>query len=347
MKISKNKIKSLVAEAMKKTILKEVKANNWQEYVNVGKNEANKQERRKLWMMWELWTKGDSKASFALMDATLPVNPTEYTGDYSGWVEWYKDMVKNKEAMASMGRTKNFNVDDHFKYVEKYFPKEAMIPTMKIAKMEADQQTVSNFINGLGFDKKPEAVALDFLDKSKEKAAALAAIDDMFEGLPDKIQDNSLKTSIANVKSGLTLYLFRDPKIDTIFTNDPEGMLELMIGSDVDKLANADSFYRLALHHAIKSDSSLDQKQKQELVEFINRIGLTKPDKAGLASSSKYKEIKDSSKEAVANSALFKAIETSSGVAGEEKKQSNESKMMNENRIRAIIRHELIQAMKS
>jgi len=347
MKISKNKIKSLVAEAMKKTILKEVKANNWQEYVNVGKNEANKQERRKLWMMWELWTKGDSKASFALMDATLPVNPTEYTGDYSGWVEWYKDMVKNKEAMASMGRTKNFNVDDHFKYVEKYFPKEAMIPTMKIAKMEADQQTVSNFINGLGFDKKPEAVALDFLDKSKEKAAALAAIDEMLKDLPIKIQDDSLKTSIANVKSGSTLYLFRDPKIDTIFTNDPEGMLELMIGSDVDKLANADSFYRLALHHAIKSDSSLDQKQKQELVEFINRIGLTKPDKAGLASSSKYKEIKDSSKEAVANSALFKAIETSSGVAGEEKKQSNESKMMNENRIRAIIRHELIQAMKS
>jgi hypothetical protein len=344
MKISKNKIKSLVAEAMKKTILKEVKANNWQEYVNVGKNEANKQERRKLWMMWELWTKGDSKASFALMDATLPVNPTEYTGDYSGWVEWYKDMVKNKEAMASMGRTKNFNVDDHFKYVEKYFPKEAMIPTMKIAKMEADQQTVSNFINGLGFDKKPEAVALDFLDKSKEKAAALAAIDDMFEGLPDKIQDNSLKTSIANVKSGLTLYLFRDPKIDTIFANDPNGMLELMIGSDVDKLANADSFYRLALHHAIKSDSSLELAQKQELVEFIDEIGLTKPDKAELASSTKYKETKDSSEEAVANSPLFKAIETSS-LAGSEK--ANESKMMNENRIRAIIRHELIQAMKS
>jgi hypothetical protein len=347
MKISKNKIKSLVAEAMKKTILKEVKANTWEEYVNVGKSEADKQKRRRLWAMWELWTKPTQVQVELSYAKSLPVNPAEYAADYSGWVNWYIDVTKNKEAMSAMGRTKNFNVDDHFKYVEKYFPNAAKDPTMQIAKMKADQQTVSNFINGLGFDKKPEAVALDFLDKSKEKAAALAAIDEMLKDLPIKIQDDSLKTSIANVKSGSTLYLFRDPKIDTIFTNDPEGMLELMIGSDVDKLANADSFYRLALHHAIKSDSSLDQKQKQELVEFINRIGLTKPDKAGLASSSKYKEIKDSSKEAVANSALFKAIETSSGVAGEEKKQSNESKMMNENRIRAIIRHELIQAMKS
>ena len=48
MKISKNKIKSLVAEAMKKTILKEVKANNWKEYVNVANSEADKQKRRKM-----------------------------------------------------------------------------------------------------------------------------------------------------------------------------------------------------------------------------------------------------------------------------------------------------------
>ena len=347
MKISKNKIKSLVAEAMKKTILKEVKANNWQEYVNVGKSEADRQERRKLWMMWELWTKGDSKASFALMDTTLPVNPTEYTGDYSGWVEWYKDMVKNKEAMASMGRKNNFNVADHFKYVDKYFPNEAKLPTMKIQKMNADQQVVDNFIDGLGFDKKPEAVALDFLDKSKEKAAALAAINDMFKDLPDKIQDNNLKKSVANVKSGLTLYLFRDPEIDTIFTNDPEGMLVEMIGPDVDRLMEADPFYIFSLHHAVKSDNSLTSEQKEKLVNNINATGLKRPNEEQLASSSMWKEISKSSEEAVANSPLFKAIETSSAVAGSEEKSANESKMMNENRIRAIIRHELIQAMKS
>ena len=56
----------------------------------------------------------------------------------------------------------------------------------------------------------------------------------------------------------------------------------------------------------------------------------------------------------MANSPLFKAIETSSlagrtseKASSDKKENTNESKMMNENRIRAIIRHELIQAMKS
>ncbi len=346
MKISKNKIKSLVAEAMKKTILKEVKANNWEEYVNVGKSEADKQKRRRLWAMWELWTK-PTQVNVELSNANLPVNPTNYAVDYNGWVNWYIDVTKNKEAMAAMGRTKNFNVDDHFKYVETYFPNAAKEPTMKIAKMKADQQTVNNFIDELGFDKKPEAVALDFLDKSKEKAAALAAINDMFKDLPDEIRDNNLKKSVANVKSGLTLYLFRDPEIDTIFTNDPEGMLVEMIGPDVDKLMEADPFYIFSLHHAVKSDNSLTSEQKEKLVKNINATGLKRPNEEQLASSSMWKEISKSSEEAVANSPLFKALETSSAVTGSEEKSANESKMMNENRIRAIIRHELIQAMKN
>ena len=309
MKISKRKIKSLIAEAMQKTILKEVKANNWDEYVNVGKTEAAKQERRKLWMMWELWTKADSPASYVLMDApNIPVNPTQYTGGYDGWVEWYKDMVKNKEAMSSMGRTKNFNVADHFKYVEKYFPKEAMLPTMKIAKMKADQQVVDNFMTSLtALDNQPQVASLDFLNK--------------------KLETNS-KTLVATIKDAAQKY-----KIDANSIDNNK------VDNAVKELSNGDAMGRLAATREV--EKVLDPKLASEFLELID---LSKPSKAELKKSKKYQSaLNDTEK-----SELAKGLsdESESGVAGEDKKKSNESKMMNENRIRAIIRHELIQSMK-
>ena len=298
MKISKRKIESLVAEAIKKTVLKEVKANNWQEYVNVGKTEADRQERRKLWMMWELWTKGDSKASFALMDATLPVNPTEYTGDYGGWVEWYKDMVKNKEAMASMGRKNNFNVDDHFKYVDKYFPNEAKLPTMKIQKMNADQQVVDNFIQGLNaLEKEPKFAKLDLPGKDKDKkdlALSSEPSRNIF-GFDEKPKAKGKTVTRAQSIEG---YLLTQAI--------PPASLPLDIRNQYPKQSemykkNPSLFHKLAKGESLTSD---------EEAAYAKLVG------------------KDAS----------------TRIAGGE--PVKESKHINENRIRAIIRHELIQSMK-
>ena len=273
MKITRRRFLQLVESSIRKNLLNEVKkANNWEEYVNVGKTDADKKERRKLWMMWELWTRGDTEASYALMDADMPVNPTEYTGGYEGWVEWYKDMVKNKDAMAAMGRTKHFSVADHFKYVEKYFPEKAKLPTMRIAKSKADQKVVDDFMKDINFGEKPETKTADTAQAKRSGGSKGLSIFGFSEapvvsGAVTRAQDiaSFLLTRAAAPKNLPPAQKQQYPKQAALYAKNPSLFFKLAKGI---KLTAAEE----KEHAALTGKSSSEKKEANEAYRRIKKL---------------------------------------------------------------------------
>lgn len=320
MKISRNKLKRLVEQSMKKVLVNEAtkKATNWDEYVAVGKTEEEQNERRKLKLLWRIWTH-PTQAQVELSTnpkVNLPVNPTDgYDLEYSGWVAWYKDMIKNPDAMASMGKKvgQHFSVDDHFKYVEKYFPDGAKIPSMKLKEKETTQEVVSDLMAGLNFGDAADS-RIDFDEKwlrtAKEKVIAVA------------------KRS-ANIS----------------FDFDKEFKA---IEQDVNKIINSnDPFDRFQVH-TFSLQKVSDPSKAKKISGFLDAIGIAMPSDEEKANSKKYqKALADAER-----SPEFSKISNSKAELGPNRKAAGdedsveESREINENRIRAIIRHELIQSMR-
>lgn len=305
----------MVENAIRTSIIKEEKAaNNWEEYVAVGSNEAEQQERRKLWMMWELWTKGDSPASFALFDDdSLPVNPTSFTGGYEGWKNWYKAVVKNKEAMDAMGRKVGtyFTVADHFKYVEKFFPEKAKLPTIKIKKMAADQKVVDDFMAGLNFG---DAAAKKQPAQQKKEA-------------PKKQEPDM---NLSRAKSG-NIFGFKESPSLKSGVSAAQSIEEYLLTQ-----ARPPSVLPLKQREQYPKQAALYAKNPALFWKKANDKALSSQEETKLAGI--LKDNSNMSAPGEKTSPSKKAVGNEDGV--------KESREINENRIRAMIRHELIQSMR-
>ena len=179
-------------------------------------------------------------------------------------------------------------------------------------------------------------------DQSKKKSAAYNALEKGLSGID--YNDKILKDQVSQIVAAVDTHM-KAKTPDAEETAD--AVLDALTKTGIFKaVKSADSFYAYTVYaFATKGLSSVE---KEEVETVLKTRGLPRPDKAALAKSPIYKK----NQKIVANSPLFKAMkslpaspaqDSKSGFGGSEK---NESKMMNENRIRAIIRHELIQSMK-
>lgn len=307
MKISRNKLKHLVEQSMKSVLVNEAtkKANDWPEYVAVGKTPAEQNERRKLWFLWDLWTK-PTQVQVELStnpEVKLPVNPAEYAADYSGWVKWYKDMLKNTEAMASMGKKpgQHFSVADHFKYVQKFFPDSAKLPSMKLqAKQDAIQaaEEVKKMVPDFSL---PEETA----PKAKPSQ--------------QKKEEPSMNLSTEPSKN---IFGFQEAPV----TNGEGVSRAQSIEEFLTTRASAPAMLPLKTREQYPKQAALYAKNPTLFWKKANDKKLSPQEESKLAT-------------------ILKGDTETRTVQGE-KENLKENKMMNENRIRAIIRHELIQSMK-
>lgn len=336
MKISRNKLKQLVEQSMKKMVkenmTKEESDAKWEKYVDVGKSEDEKNERRKIWILWEMWT-GATPASFALEKAKLPVNPTQYLSGYEGWNEWYKDVVKNKEAMDAMGRKVNtyFSVSDHFKYIAKFFPEEAKLPSMKLEKAKLDKQVVDEFMSGINYgdsakSKKPEEM------KEEENIFGFkeTQMSDM-GGLRQQSFDQWLLTradppSFSQIPSEMKKAF---PLTVLMYTKAPTEFYKLAKGEDVDD----EGLAKVEAAKKGNGESSLSDEDKAALARI-------KKGELNIKASPVNKPASKEDQTKMAGGTEKESEKDRKGIF------NRKNKKMDENRIRAIIRHELIQSMK-
>ena len=214
------------------------------------------------------------------------------------------------------------------------------------------------------------------ISKSKIKSLVMEAMKNtLSENSPDDLKKaqvkkadavrNALSTQLANIDMEATVLdrnvedliaaikMYTDPKSYAqggIFsdTKSAEESLDLLVKPHIEKIKDADPFYAYTVYAG--ATKGLSDSNKKEVEKLLGERGLPRPDKAALAKSPIYQK----NQAIVSKSPLFKAMESEAGKqymqkpktmpAGSEK--ANESKMMNENKIRAIIRHELIQSMK-
>lgn len=313
MKISKSKIKSLVAEAMQKTVLNEVKAKNWEEYIAVGKNEKQKNQRRAIMTWWKMINQGASLVALQDLGDEIPVNPSDikYMGGYEGWVKWYMDCRQNSEAMKIItggkrkaGPNAQFSPSEMIEYSRKFLPPQQH----KKAKEAYDAAIVGKLIADMGLDQeKPQMASLDL----------------------NKKIDSSTKTLVTTIKDAAQKYKTDADLIDN--TKVDNAVRELNSGDAMDRLAATKEVEKV-----------LGSKLASE---FLKAINLSKPSLAELKKSEKYQNALN----ATEKTELAKGLEkdrTSEKTSSDKKQDANESKMMNENKIRAIIRHELIKSMR-
>ena len=86
---------------MENVDINEAKATDWSSYVSSEKDEAKKKEKETLSKIWQNTSanpKFDGKASFKNKENYLNF-PGNYVQEFDGFVNWYKHVTKNKQAM--------------------------------------------------------------------------------------------------------------------------------------------------------------------------------------------------------------------------------------------------------
>lgn len=325
MKISRNKLKKLVEQSMKRMINEDKKANNWEEYIAVGKNQEQKNDRRKVMVMWQMWTDPTSQYSYRLMDFNLPVNPTQFTSGYEGWNDWYKAMMKNKEAMASMGKNvgDHFSVADHFKYVDKFFPKDTKDASMKLQTAKLDKQVVDNLMSGLNFE---DALKSDDQIQNIGKTKEIPEEKNIFGFKEPKQTGSGTGAQLAgqSLDQWLLKYTIQFPPASKIplETQKTYPLTVLMYSKAPEE------FWKLS------QGETLDEKGLAKVnaaKKYTTEDSLSDSDKSALAMIKQGK---------VGNKNPASATSNYAG----QNNTVKESRYINENKIRAIIRHELIKS---
>ena len=170
------------------------------------------------------------------------------------------------------------------------------------------------------------------------------------------VESDLLRTHVSQLVAAMRMYVdpaSYDREDGGIFSSKEEdakqnkAILDILTDPHIKALKEADPFYRRTVYAA--ATKGLEPDFAEEITSLLQEKGFSLPDEKDLAKSELYKNAKSE----VDNSPLFKALRVSpsspsekSTYTGEEDKEANESKTMNENKIRAIIRHELIQSMR-
>lgn len=210
------------------------------------------------------------------------------------------------------------------------------------------------------------------ISKSKIKSLIMEAMKNTLnENSPDDLKKaqvkkadairNDLSKQLANIDMEATVLdrnvedliaamrMYADPKSyaqGAIFsdTKSAEESLDVLVIPHIEKIKDADPFYAHTVYAG--ATKGLSDSSKKEVEKLLGERGLTKPDENALAKSPIYQK----NKAIVLKSPLFKGMESEIGKKYMQRDSMpaglKESKTMNENRIRAIIRHELIQSMK-
>jgi len=310
MKVSKNKIKALVMEAMSKTLNEKSELGNLTGEVT--KNITNsKGGTVKI-------PNGYYKMPGTRLLTAEKGDPYEYTALINAKTEELAFMpVMDKNGGTSpklnVGRVFDKGHKAHAKLLKRYN---------------------KNFPNEMGIKKK-------ILD-SKEGKELSSYLTKALQGA--NIDDVAVRKDIIFLATACRI--FADPSSYSseggIFGSDDVNknveMLEALIEPHEKSIKEADPLYRLALYNtALKG---LDEQEKRNVRDILSIINIKEPTESEIAKSTVYKNNKD----IVAKSILFKDQDKPT-ISGE-KEDANESKEINENRIRAIIRHELIQSMR-
>jgi hypothetical protein len=314
MKVSKNKIKALVMEAMSKTLNEESEFGNLTGEVT--KNITNsKGGTVKI-------PNGYYKMPGTRLLTAEKGDPYEYTALINAKTEELAFMpVMDKKGGTStklnVGRVFDKGHKAHTKLLKRYN---------------------ENFPNELEIKKK--------IESSQNKSGISAELMSAFKGV--NMKKDIINKHVANLASVCQIYA--NPKSSegpqSIFGgDDPAGTLDVLTRDHAEAIKNEDPFYRLALHQA--ATKGLDGQTSAEVEGLLSDLGLEKPTKEELAKSALYKDSED----VVAKSALFKDLDKENPNPDDKtvptgKERSDESREINENRIRAIIRHELIQSMR-
>lgn len=86
---------------MENVDINEAKATDWSSYVSSEKDKAKKKEKETLSKIWQNTSENsrfDGKASFKNKENYLNF-PGNYVQEFDGFVNWYKHVTKNKQAM--------------------------------------------------------------------------------------------------------------------------------------------------------------------------------------------------------------------------------------------------------
>ena len=198
--------------------------------------------------------------------------------------------------------------------------------------------------SGLAYDKlhKRYQENSDKLEKyEKAKEDAIKKTEEFFKGMPEKVESGIMKQHISNIILGASLYagIGGASNIITGKSQDDAEFLEVLVVDSAEAIKTGDPFYRKAIFNKINSLAKTNS-QSNTAKEFLNTLGLDDPSDSELAKSEMYKK----AKEEIGNPFETDSEETRS--VGSEKEESNESRQINERRIRAIIRHELLRARK-